>query len=1558
MMRLLRLFRIAGAIVVTLAALTAAGGQAMASTCVLGPSSGAVGSTYSISNTAGGLTGTTSVTFGSNPATILLATDTEVQVAVPDEPAPTVTSVATFPFGNNYGSTNGGDTLIIHGSNFDPTVNVAVTGGSCAGTYSFTYSNDVTAVDIGGTAAPFVNVTSSSTITVTTPPGIAGVTSVIVDTTTQNSGASGSNIFAYVPGGPSVSGIGPQIGLTTIAQPVTISGNNFITGTFQNGTPATTVTFYCGTAPNSQPLGATVTNLGSISLTAPTCGTPGAVQVVVTTPAGSASGTYQYVAPGTPQVTSITPNTGTTQGGTMVTINGANFIGATMVTFGTVSTTGFTVTSAGQIATQTPAQSAAGPVNVTVTVNNGTTSVTSTQTVTFNYTAPPPVVNTIAPTSGSTAGGTAVTIYGQYFTGATQVQIGGTNVTSFAVASDTQITAVTAPHAAGANLNVVVTTPTGTGTGANLYTYGTPAPTVSSVAPNSGGIGGGQSVTITGTAFTGTTSVTFGGTAATTFTVNSDTSITATTPAHAAGIVDVAVTTAAGTGTGTDLYSYAASPPTVTSISPTNGSTLGGTQVTIKGTNFNGTPQVTIGGVAAAEVTVVNSTTLTAVTPAGTGTNVPVVVTTSFGTSTAADIYTYQAPTPPAPSVPTVTSFTPTSGTTLGLTLVTITGTNLTGATSVTFGANLGTNVTVVNSTTVTVLTPPGTGSVAVAVTTPGGTATAPTNYQYVTAPPTVTAVNPHSGTNLGGSSVTITGTNFTGATAVTFGGSPATSVTVLTATTITATTPAGTGTVNVAVTTPAGTGTGLNLYTYVAQSPPTVTAITPNGGSIANGGTIAGGIQVTIAGTNFTGATAVTFGGTAATFMTVTSPTTITAVTPPHAAGAVNVVVTTPAGTGTGTNLFTYVVPPPTLTSISPANGPTAGGTAVTITGTNFISVTSVTIGGNAPTAVTVVSSTSITATTPAGAAGPANVVVTTSAGTATGANLFTFVAPPTAPPTVTTVAPSTGPPGGGTIVTIIGTNFNGATAVTFGATKATFFTVNSSTSMTATSPPGTSTVNVTVTTPGGTSATGAGDQFSYAKATTSLTLTSSPNPSVFGQPVTFTAKVTGSAPTGTVTFSEGALVLGTATLVAGTATFTIAALPIGHDPVTASYGGDANNAPDPQTVLQIVNGLSDSVKLRQMQIAAMPIASNITAQAITGAIDSAITGGFSGFCPAGPTPNGAGFTYCFGGGGPLAQNGSPSAPQEARARIDNDFAALGYSGDLPGTRWSAPQDTTSKDMKLASDLAPRPAIAAVPYVAAPDWLAWVDVRATDYRQTSVGNDIKDLQGNAMFGLTRRVSSDFLFGVTAGYENFDFTSQAYNGVLKGQGATAGAYVGWRFGHLRFEAAGTWSDVFVSSSSGTASGNFSGTRWLGFGGVTGDFAWFDTLFEPTAQVYTLWEHENGYTDSLGTQQADNNFDTGRASGGLKISHAFPMVAVTITPYVGFFADYYFSMNSANAAATAAPTVPLIQGWGGRTTGGVTIRFPSGAQLGAGGEFSGIGSNIQIWTVTVRGSVPF
>ena len=225
------------------------------------------------------------------------------------------------------------------------------------------------------------------------------------------------------------------------------------------------------------------------------------------------------------------------------------------------------------------------------------------------------------------------------------------------------------------------------------------------------------------------------------------------------------------------------------------------------------------------------------------------------------------------------------------------------------------------------------------------------------------------------------------GATSVTVGEVAATSVVVVSSTSVTAVTPAGTvGAKSVVVTTPNGTATATNAFTYFA--PPTISSVSPATGSTA------GGTAITITGTSLTGATSVTVGGVAATSVVVVSSTSVTAVTPAGTVGAKSVAVMTPNGTATATNAFTYFAPP-TISSVSPANGSTAGGTAITITGTSLTGATSVTVGGVAATSVVVVSSTSITAVTPAGTVGAKSVAVTTPSGTATATNAFTYVVP-----------------------------------------------------------------------------------------------------------------------------------------------------------------------------------------------------------------------------------------------------------------------------------------------------------------------------------------------------------------------------------------------------------------------------------------------------------------------------------------------------------------------------------------------------------------------------------
>jgi hypothetical protein len=105
---------------------------------------------------------------------------------------------------------------------------------------------------------------------------------------------------------------------------------------------------------------------------------------------------------------------------------------------------------------------------------------------------------------------------------------------------------------------------------------------------------------------------------------------------------------------------------------------------------------------------------------------------------------------------------------------------------------------------------------------------------------------------------------------------------------------------------------------------------------------------------------------------------------------------VTTSSGSATRSGGFTYIASPssPTLTGIAPDSGPVAGGTAVTLTGTNFAAGATVTVGGAAATNVVIVSATRLTARTPAGTGGARDVRVTTTAGAATLAGGFTYIA------------------------------------------------------------------------------------------------------------------------------------------------------------------------------------------------------------------------------------------------------------------------------------------------------------------------------------------------------------------------------------------------------------------------------------------------------------------------------------------------------------------------------------------------------------------------------------
>ncbi|WP_432589093.1 IPT/TIG domain-containing protein [Streptomyces sp. HD1123-B1] len=491
--------------------------------------------------------------------------------------------------------------------------------------------------------------------------------------------------------------------------------------------------------------------------------------------------------------------------------------------------------------------------------------------------------------------------------------------------------------------------------------------------------------------------------------------------------------------------------PVVTSVSPNQGATTGGTSVTITGTGFPGATVVRFGSQLATNVVVASNTQITAKTPAGTGT-VKVTVTGPSGTSTQNVFYTYTTV-----ATPLLTSLSPSSGPAAGGNTVTLNGANLTGATQVLFGATPATILTN-TATQITVTAPPGTGTTNVTATTPGGTSnTLP--YTYITTPaPTLTSLSPTSGPTTGGNTVTLNGTNLTGATQVLFGATPATILTN-TATQITVTAPPGTGTTNVTATTPGGTSNTLP-YTYTAVTAPLLTSLSPTSGPTTGGNT------VTLNGTNLTGATQVSFGGTSATILTNTA-TQITVSAPARPPGSVSVTVTTPGGISNP--LAYFYVAAPTVSDLAPHFGPSAGGNTVTVFGTGLTLTSSVDFGGSPATSITVISDNQLTVTAPAGT-GTVAVTVTTPGGTSStgsGNPYYTYLGAPV----LTSLNPAQGSELGGDSVVLNGLNLTYTDAVTFGGDPAAFFAI-SDTQVVAVAPGGApGTVMVVAHTPAGNS-------------------------------------------------------------------------------------------------------------------------------------------------------------------------------------------------------------------------------------------------------------------------------------------------------------------------------------------------------------------------------------------------------------------------------------------------------------------------------------------------------
>jgi MYXO-CTERM domain-containing protein len=186
---------------------------------------------------------------------------------------------------------------------------------------------------------------------------------------------------------------------------------------------------------------------------------PGTVDVVVSNPdgqSGKLTGGFIYTLAPAPTLVSVTPASGPSTGGTVVTLAGTHLAAGAAVSFGSVAAANVQVAATGLSLTASTGAHPAGLVDVTL-VNPDGQMVTLTNG--FDYAiVPAPTVSSIAPSSGTDAGGTMISITGDHFVAGATVALGGTAATGVNVVSPTSLVAFTAAHTAG-QVDVVVTNP-------------------------------------------------------------------------------------------------------------------------------------------------------------------------------------------------------------------------------------------------------------------------------------------------------------------------------------------------------------------------------------------------------------------------------------------------------------------------------------------------------------------------------------------------------------------------------------------------------------------------------------------------------------------------------------------------------------------------------------------------------------------------------------------------------------------------------------------------------------------------------------------------------------------------------------------------------------------------------------------------------------------------------------------------------------------------------------------------------------------------------------------
>ncbi|SHM46600.1 Por secretion system C-terminal sorting domain-containing protein [Chitinophaga jiangningensis] len=728
--------------------------------------------------------------------------------------------------------------------------------------------------------------------------------------------------------------------------------------------------------------------------------------ITVITPAGIGSKADFLFIADKPAITSFTPTQATVR--TPVTIRGSHFTDVTQVLLGGVNSP-FTIIS-DSIITVVAGAGATG--YVTVASNGGADSSAG-----FTYKPPVPMITRFYPSTATI--GDTVMINGNYFDFITHVTFGGSDAGQFKVQSDTAIMAVVGRGSSG---KVSVSSATAD---AELpgFSFRIPVPVTTAYMPQTGREG--DTIRISGRYFQWVTGVSLGGVPVATYQVYGDTLIVAVVGKGASGYVNLKTDER-----GYDMYNlrqfaFVYPAPKISAFTPTTAKP--GTTVTITGNNFRNIMAVKFGGVKATSWNVISDTKITAVV--GTGAIGAVTVDSDWGVDSLQGFNWIT-------DAPIILSFTP--DTAWQSRTVTIKGLNLSKTYAVLFGALHARSFKVISDTVVEAVVGEGnSGSVVLLVS--GFPLVGKAGFTYVLPPPIITSFSPTSAT--AGTTVTIRGTNFTGAHTVKFGSESAMSFKVIADTLITAIVAHGSSGA-ITIQTDKGNGAASG---FIFTDQPAILNFYPSSGGF--------GDLVTITGHRLSGSSNVSFGGIAVQRFTIVNDTTITAVLGRGRSG--NVEVSTPAGVLSMPG-FAYVAPAPVITGFSPATGTL--NSQLTIHGINFTDAYYVAFNTASSLNFSVVNDSTIIATVGFGESGEVRVINSKGEGKKAG---FIFTQPP---PAISHFEPAAAAMGD--TVTIYGSFFKSVTAVAFGGTNAAGFSVITDSLITAIVSKGSSGA-VTVVTP-----------------------------------------------------------------------------------------------------------------------------------------------------------------------------------------------------------------------------------------------------------------------------------------------------------------------------------------------------------------------------------------------------------------------------------------------------------------------------------------------------------